>query len=117
MILQEPGLTSREANHHNLSIYIYKEVKKPNGYWTKENCANEALKYNSKGEFYKKNQFAYIISLKNNWLNDICVHMTFFRKSKGYWTKERCFEEALKHKSKGWIILNKIKTGGLGKPM
>jgi len=74
--------------------------RKPKGYWTKEKCHEEALKYKNRTDFNKNNQHVYCISLHNNWLNEICLHMISYQKSKGYWTKEKCHEEALKYKSR-----------------
>ena len=71
-----------------------KELKKPNGYWNRERCQDEALKYKSKKEFYNKNISAYDKSKKNGWLDDICSHMKELKKPNGYWTKERCFEKS-----------------------
>ena len=53
-------------------------MKKPNGFWTKERCRKEALKYKSRNDFRKGvgSNWAYRISLKNNWMNDICTHMS-----------------------------------------
>lgn len=34
-------------------------MKKPNGYWTKERCHEEALKYNSRKEFQSKSRGSY----------------------------------------------------------
>lgn len=48
---------------------------KKHGYWTKEHCQEEALKYSTKTEFKKNNKWAYRISLTNDWVNDICSHM------------------------------------------
>lgn len=50
-------------------------MKKPNKYWTKETCAIEALKYNSRIEFKKKSQFVYRKACLNKWIDDICLHM------------------------------------------
>lgn len=44
-------------------------------YWTKINCHNEAMKYETRNEFRKKSHIAYLISRKNGWLDDICAHM------------------------------------------
>lgn len=52
------------------------QLRKPNNFWTKTKCTEEALKYNSRIEFSKKSPSAYIISHKNMWLDDICDHMT-----------------------------------------
>jgi predicted GIY-YIG superfamily endonuclease len=51
------------------------ELRKPNNYWTKERCHEEALKYKSKTDFIKNNESVYNKCLKRNWLNDICTHM------------------------------------------
>jgi len=50
------------------------KIRKPTGYWTKERCHDEALKYNTRNEF-KKNSTSYQRAIANNWLNDICSHM------------------------------------------
>ena len=74
-----------------------KTIKNPNGYWTKERCQNAALNYKIKKDFCK-NEYAYKVALKNNWLKDICSHMEINTKNlAGYWTKERCLETALKY--------------------
>ena len=49
---------------------------KPRGYWTKEKCQEEALKYESRSEFYKNSISAYKSSNNNKWLDEICSHMT-----------------------------------------
>jgi len=77
------------------------EKNKPNGYWTKKRCHEEALKYNSRGEFYKNSTVAYDKAQKNKWLDEICSHMKQKIKQKGYWTKERCHKESLKYNSRG----------------
>jgi hypothetical protein len=59
--------------------------------WTKERCLEEALRYNTRGEFFS----AYQTSINNNWLDDICSHMVICRNPN--WTKELCLEEALKY--------------------
>lgn len=69
---------------------------KPKGYWTKEVCAEIALKYNTRKEFQIKGNVAYQHALKNKWLDDICTHMFYKSKPKGYWTKELCHIESLK---------------------
>ena len=74
-----------------------KKIHKPDNYWTKEKCAEEALKYKTRKEFSDKNGSAYGKSRKNKWLNEICIHMVEILKPVRYWTKERCQEEALKY--------------------
>jgi len=57
--------------------------KLPNGYWTKERCLNESLKFKTKIDFMNNSNSAYIISYNNKWLDDICSHMDINRKPKG----------------------------------
>ena len=46
-----------------------KRVKR--GYWTKEKCKEEALKYSSAKEFQKNCRGAYGAIIKNGWLGEI----------------------------------------------
>ena len=67
--------------------------------WTYESCYTEAKKYKSRSEFKKGCASAYSASCKNGWLK----YYTWFeekQKPKGYWTYERCYEEAKKYKTK-----------------
>jgi hypothetical protein len=68
--------------------------------WTKEICQEEALKYNNRSDFYKNSNGAYGAAHKQGWLEDICGHMEYLQKPKGYYTKELCREEALKYQTK-----------------
>ena len=89
----------RENKWNELCLHMVSS-QKPKGYWTYERCKEEALKYNNKSLFQKECVQAYYKSLKNNWLGDICSHMKNPQKPKGYWTYERCKEEALKYKNR-----------------
>lgn len=72
--------------------------KNPYNYWTKDNCMKASIKIKSKKEFSNKFPGAYSACIKNKWLDEICSHMTNREvKPKGYWSKERCIEEALKY--------------------
>lgn len=79
---------------------------KPRGYWTKEKCQEEALKYESRNEFKLNSGGAYNAAKRNSWLVDICLHIDIIKKPQGYWTKEKCTEEALKYKSRIEFRLN-----------
>jgi len=74
--------------------------RKSIGYWTKERCQEEALKYKTRGVFYKNSGSAYGAAFRNGWLDEICSHLILKNKPNDYWTKERCQEEALKHKTR-----------------
>lgn len=68
--------------------------------WTKEKCLEEALKCNSRTDFYKKNNSAYNSAKNNGWMDEICSHMLSVSKlHKGYWTREACLKELLKYTS------------------
>jgi hypothetical protein len=68
--------------------------------WTYEKCKEEALKYKSRSEFKINSPGSYSSSLEHNWIDKICSHMISTQKPTGYWTFDRCREEALKYKSK-----------------
>jgi len=73
----------------------------PKGYWNnKEICYNEALKYTRKVDLKNGSRQAYNSLCKNNWLDDACLHMLEIERPDGYWTLERCKEEALKYTTK-----------------
>ena len=72
------------------------EGKKPNGYWTRERCFDEAIKYKTRSEFSRNSGKAYNTARINGWLDDY----TWFIKSKGIWVRETCYNEAKKYKTK-----------------
>lgn len=51
------------------------EKLKPKNYWNKENCINEAKKYNTLKDFKKNSSTAYNLCLKHKWLNEASFHM------------------------------------------
>ncbi|MFW6219427.1 MAG: GIY-YIG nuclease family protein [bacterium] len=68
--------------------------------WTKEKCAEEALKYNTRKEFADGNSSAYIRARRFKWLDDICSHMEWEKRPENYWTYETCKEAAKKCKTR-----------------
>lgn len=81
---------------------------KPKGYWTKAKCQEEALKYIDKKSYSKYSNSSYLIASRNNWIDEICTHMINYSKPKGYWTKDKCKEEALKYETKQKFKIGKI---------
>lgn len=79
--------------------HMDKPNKKPKGYWTKEKCQQEALKFKSKKELYDKSPGAYMSMFNNGWLQELCPHMNT-QKPNGYWTRERCINEGRKFRTK-----------------
>jgi hypothetical protein len=73
------------------------QLNNPVGYWTKERCLEDALKYKTKNEWKKNSSGAYNKSIKSGWSNECTKHMVETRNPPNYWTKERCIEEALKY--------------------
>ena len=65
--------------------------------WTLENCIADAQKYKGRGEWSHKSPSAYVSAKKNNWLHLCTAHMEYQKTPDGYWTLERCKEDALKY--------------------
>lgn len=81
-----------------LDDYIWLvEIQKPNGYWTYETCYEEAKKYSSRSDFQRKSKGAYLLALKEGWLDDY----TWFKPLTNYWTYKACKEEAAKYNKRG----------------
>jgi len=59
----------------DVCFHMKNRKQKPKGYWTKDRCEEESLKYESRSEFQKKSISAYQISLRKKWLDEICKHM------------------------------------------
>ena len=97
-------------NKWNELISHFIEERKPNGYWTKEKCKEVALTCRTKKEFIEKYSNPHTLAIKNGWLNEICSHMKELRKPNGYWTKERCHEEALKYTTKNEFRNNNLSS-------
>lgn len=68
--------------------------RKPRGYWDKEKCIEEALKYKTRTQFLRNNKPCYNSALKNGWIDECAAHMVENQKPMGYWDKERCIEHA-----------------------
>lgn len=80
---------------------MQKRAKLPNGYWNNpKHCKAEALKYSSRSEWQKGSPLSYRWATQNNWIVECAAHMHPNRMPDGYWTIERCRNEARKYKSK-----------------
>ena len=90
-----------EATAHMIKSKNYK----PKGYWTKELCQIEALKYNDKSEWYKNHLTSYNAAYKYGWLDECSTHFVQKNNQKGYWNvKKHVLEEALKYKTRSeWV--------------
>ena len=81
------------------------------GYWTYEKCKEIISTLNKIVDLYKKYPGAYQACMKNNWTDELCINLQK-RKSKpsGYWSIEKCKEEALKYKTKKEFRENNISS-------
>ena len=73
----------------------------PPNYWTKEKCAEFALKFNSRNEWRNARYFGYEAAQKNGWLEDCCFHMGKPKRQprmSGI-TREICINDAMRFNS------------------
>ena len=82
------------------TVHMIKQNITPRSYWTKERCMEQALKYETKSKWAKNSDASYKIAKKNNWFEECTAHMIELQKPGGYWTKEKCLEEALKYNTR-----------------
>jgi len=74
-------------------------IRKSNGYWTYERCKEVTLKYDTWSTLLNDNPYLVVLIKKNKW-DGLLSHITKFKRDNGYWTYERCKEEALKYDKK-----------------
>jgi len=54
-----------------------KRFSKPPGYWSYKRVKREAMKYKTRGAFYRNAKSAYNAAYRNGYLDEICSHMTY----------------------------------------
>ena len=60
-------------------IHMMNRIKKnEKGYWTKERCIEEGLKYNSKKDFREQSKSCYSTCIRNKWIDDIIFKKLLF---------------------------------------
>ena len=88
------------AFQNNWLYELFTEPKKeilPQGYWTKERCAEAAKKCTKRFEFTQKYAQAHNVIKKNGWF-ELIDHMEYgYGHFKKKWTYETCKEEAAKY--------------------
>lgn len=75
--------------------------RKTNGYWTKERCKQAAKDFSKRTDFQKGNPAAHSAAFKNDWLDEICAHMSYNEFEPTKWTKQICAELAKQYKTRG----------------
>jgi hypothetical protein len=68
--------------------------------WTYDNCKKVIINCKTKNEFRKKYSGAYRSSTRHGWYKELTKDLQSIKKPRGYWTFEKCKEEALKYNSK-----------------
>ena len=86
-------------NNWNQDYLWLEQTQRPKGYWDYDRCFQEAKKYCMLIDLIKDNETLYRIALNNDWLKDYSW-LKRQQKPRGYWTKERCFMEAKRYKTK-----------------
>ena len=80
------------------------KISKPNGYWTKEKCIEDAQKYQTISTWQKNATNSYHVAHKNGWMFDCTKHMKKPHIRKILWTKEKCVESAQRFEIKTeWV--------------
>lgn len=73
---------------------------KPHGYWTEQQCIEDARKYKTQAEWKRHSSGGLTIAFKKGWFKNCVAHMLNGRSLKRIWTLEKCKKDALKHKTK-----------------
>ena len=75
--------------------------RKPNGYWTFENCKTEGQKYSSRYEWMRNSRGSYNAARRNEWLDQI-IPESHHTVARGHWDDfENCKAEGQKYSSRG----------------
>ena len=74
--------------------------RKPVGYWTLERCKEDALRFETKSAWTAGSPAVYSAAHKQGFLEECFGHMIELQKPHGYWTLERCKEDALRFETR-----------------
>ena len=101
---KQKSYAAYRSSYNNGWIVDYTWFTRPNSKWTYQTCLEESKMYSTRGEFALGCSGAYSVARENNWLDEyVWLHdgKQFRLEKWGKWTKEACFEEAKKYKSRG----------------
>ena len=73
--------------------------RKPNGYWTLEICRDVCKNYDSQAELIHDHRDVYSAIKEHGWQKECFASMKGMKKPNGYWTLEKCMQEASKYDS------------------
>lgn len=75
--------------------------------WNKENVEHEAKKYNTRSDFKKGNHSAYVIAVREGWIDDVTKHMNYKHIQ---WTEDMIIQIASKYNSLTMFLKNEPKA-------
>lgn len=99
-----------EIDEVNKTVEFVKQSnpRHPNNYWTRDKVEAEAKLYKTLKEFHDHSGSAYMAASRDGYLDEIADKYNLIRTNKmptGYWTFEKCQEEAKKYKSRNDFCL------------
>ncbi len=94
------GSAYNAANRNGWMPECSKHMQALTGFITLDVCKKDALKYNTRIDWKKISYSIYSVASRRKWLSLCTGHMKRLLNHKGYWTFEKCKEEALKYKTK-----------------
>lgn len=62
--------------------------------WSLAACKADALHFMFCSEWQRNSPQAYLAAYRHGWMLECTLHMLKYRKPRGYWTLEKCIEEA-----------------------
>lgn len=68
--------------------------------WSLRACKVDALNYMFCSEWQRNSPQAYLAAYRHGWMAECTLHMLKIRKPRGYWTLEKCIEEAKSFKTR-----------------
>lgn len=103
-IVKYPGAyrSSKKNNWLNDIYNNFSQLVNEKGFWTKEKCYNESLKFKTRKELKENCLACYSTIINNKWSKELFAHMEHYSglKLKGYWNKENCLEASKRYKTK-----------------
>jgi hypothetical protein len=95
-------MMAKKLGHFDKCVEHMENKCTPSGYWTKERCLEEALKYNKVNQWRKSHRHSMEVCKKNGWFEEAIEHMDepYQLKPKGFWdNKKNIIQEVKKYKN------------------
>ncbi len=96
-------LTENNKINKEMEFTEQSNLRHPNNYWTRDKVEAEAKLYKTLKEFHDHSGSAYAAAARGGYLDKLADKYNLVRSDKmpaGYWTFEKCKEEAKKYKSR-----------------